>query len=729
MSTDDSSNAFLEPERYELTEGPAYRFEVARREFIQLLGGGVLLFSALGDAAGQESGGGRRGGRDESLPQEIGAWLHIAQDGAVTVFTGKAEVGQNIRTSLTEAVSEELRVTPASIRLVMADTELTPYDMGTFGSLTTPVMSTRLRRVAAAARELMVDLAAERMKLDRAELVAADGKISYPRTGRSVAFSDLVRGERLVKSVGENTPLTPADTWRVAGTSLPKVEGRAMVTGAHRFTSDINRPGMVQGRVLRPSAFGASLSSLDSREAEAIPGVQVVRDGDFVGVVAPDERVAARAVGMLRAEWQGSPQPKGSEIFDYLKKNPDGGARGFDGRSNYALGSIEEGLSIADKKLDESYTVQYIAHAPLEPRAAVAEWENGKLTLWTGTQRPFGVREELAQAFRLAPERVRVIVPDTGSGYGGKHTGEAAVEAARLAKAAGKPVKLVWTREEEFTWAYFRPAGVIDVKSGARTDGSLVAWEFHNYNSGASALRTPYDVPHQKVEFHPARSPLRQGSYRGLAATANHFARETHMDELAHAVGMDPLEFRVKNLKDPRLRAVLEAAAERLGWGDARLKKNLGIACGLEKGGYVATGAEVSVDAATGRVELRRLVAAFECGAIVNPDGLKNQVEGAIVQGLGGALFEAVEFEGGRISNPRFSSYRVPRAEDVPILETVLIDRKDLPSAGAGETPIVAVAPAIGNAIFHATGIRLRALPLVPHGLPLPSSAGGAAPR
>jgi isoquinoline 1-oxidoreductase len=355
----------------------------------------------------------------------------------------------------------------------------------------------------------------------------------------------------------------------------------------------------------------------------------------------------------------------------------------------------------------------------MEPRAAVAEWQDGKLTVWTGTQRPFGVRGELMQAFHLPEDKVRVIVPDTGAGYGGKHTGECASEAARLAKAAGKPVKLVWTREEEFAWAYFRPAGVIEVKSGASGDGKLLAWEFHNYNSGASAIRTLYDVPHQQIEFHAARSPLRQGSYRGLAATANHFAREVHMDELAAALSLEPLEFRRRNIKDVRFRGVLDAAAERFGWGKAKpaAGHGHGIAVGFEKGAYVATAAEVSVERASGRLRVLRLVASFECGAILNHDHLRGQVEGSLIQGIGGALFEAVEFEDGQILNDRFSRYRVPRFSDVPAIEVVLLDRKDLPSAGAGETPIVCVAPAIANAIFDASGVRLRSLPLAAKGV------------
>ncbi len=286
-------------------------------------------------------------------------------------------------------------------------------------------------------------------------------------------------------------------------------------------------------------------------------------------------------------------------------------------------------------------------------------------------------------------------------------------------KTAGHPVKLVWTREEEFTWAYFRPAGVIDVRGGITADGTLTAWEFHNYNSGGSGIGIPYVVPNQRVQFHETKSPLRQGSYRGLAATANHFARECAIDELAHAAGIDPLEFRLKNISDSRLRDVFVAAAKKFGWPAKKTAEGqgFGMGGGIEKAGYVATCAEVAVDRASGSVRIVRVVTAFECGAIVNPDGLRHQVIGANIMGLGGALFEAIAFENGRITNPHFAKYRVPRFKDVPEIEAVLLDRKDIPSAGAGETPIVGIAPAIGNAIFDAVGVRLRTLPMVPNGL------------
>ena len=726
----DSVGEIIELERYELHNGPAYRFNLDRRDFFKAFGGGIVVVFALKEVLAQESGG--RGGRERqggesgrpagahATPVVIGGWLHIGEDGAVTVFTGKVEVGQDIRTSLSQGVAEELRVPIGSISLVMGDTDLTPYDMGTFGSRTTPTMQVELRRAAAAAREMLIDLAAEKLAADRSGLNASDGKVSDSRSKQSVTYGQLTKGQKLVKQIAGTAVVTQAKDWKVMGQSAAKVDGRAFVTGRHQYAIDIKRPGMLYGKIVRPSSFNATLSSCDTQAAARIPGVTVVRDGEFVGVAAADAQTAAKAAGMIKAEWKGPPQPSGLELFDYLRKNPVEGGRGERGGVT-SRGSIAKGLAEAHEKLHQTYTVAYIAHAPLEPRAAVAEWQDGKLTVWTGTQRPFGVRSELAEAFHIDEDKVRVIMPDTGSGYGGKHTGEAALEAARLAKAAGKPVKVTWTREEEFTWAYFRPAGLIEIISGVQRDGSITAWEFHNYNSGPSGIQTWYDIPNQSIAFHTTRSPLRQGSYRGLAATANHFAREIHMDELAASVKMDPLEFRLKNLKEVRLRAVFEAAAGAFGWGKAKaaIDRGFGIAGGFEKGGYVATCAETAVDRATGKVRIERVTVAFECGAIVNPDHLKNQIEGSIVQGIGGALFEAVDFEAGKVLNARFSRYRVPRFSDVPKIEVVLVDRRDIPSAGAGETPIVGIAPAVGNAIYDAAGIRLRALPMVPTALAL----------
>ncbi|MFN3648422.1 MAG: molybdopterin cofactor-binding domain-containing protein [Armatimonadota bacterium] len=703
-----------EEERYEL-EAEAERWALlSRRDLLKTLGGGLLILLCVGGAEAVQESGGRRGGGRPQAPQELSAWLHIGEDGTVSVFTGKTEVGQNIRTSLSQAVAEELRVPLASVRMVMADTALTPYDMGTFGSRTTPAMAPQLRRAAAAAREELVRIAAETWKTEPAALSVAEGRVTHAPTGRSAGFGELTRGQKLVRTVSQEGPLTPAAEWKVAGTSVPKVDARAIVTGLHRYSSDQRRPGMQVGKVLRAPAYGAERLSLDPAAAAAMPGVQVVQDGPFVGVVAPDELTATRALAALKAAWkQPEGAPSSAELWDLLKK---GGPPQPDPR-------VEEALKGADHRLAATYTIAYIAHVPLEPRAAVAEWEGDRVTVWTGTQRPFGVRGELASALGIPEERIRVIVPDTGSGYGGKHTGEAAVEAARLARAAGKPVRVVWSRPEEFTWAYQRPAGVIEVQGGVSRDGTLLAWDFHNYNSGGSGLQSRYEVAARREQSHRAESPLRQGSYRGLAAAANHFARECHLDDLAKLAGLDPLEFRLKNLKDERMRAVLQAAAERFGWDRRRKGENVGagLAVGFEKGGYVATCAEVEVDRPRRAVRVTRAVTAFECGAIVNPRHLESQVEGCVVMGLGGALFERIDFGEGRVRNAKLAQYRVPRFSDLPPMEIVLLDRKDLPSAGAGETPIVGIAPAIGNAIFAACGQRIRSLPMLPDGLPDPA--------
>jgi len=699
----------LEPERYEFRAMPMHQFALGRRDFFKIFGAGLAVFAVARDvSATQETAPGPHGFHNEELPKEIGAWLHIGEDGTVTGFAGKAEIGQNVRTSLAQTIADELGVAFASVRMVLGDTALTPFDAGTFGSRTTATITPQLRKVAAAARDLLVAKAAKQWNVAAEKLVAGDGKVTDPATGNSLRYAELAREDiDAQKPPAEDSDL-PASQWTVAGKPVPKVDAREFVTGGHLYTTDLRPEGMLYGKILRPPSFGATLSSYDESAAKAMKDVVLVRDGDFVGAAAPTVGAAEAALGALRVRWKEVPQISDGEIYSYLKKNAQPSK---EARFRQAKGSVEDGLAAAAHKLEAGYTVAYIAHAPLEPRAAVAQWTDSKLTVWMGTQRPFAVRDDLADIFHMPEKNVRVIVPDTGSAYGGKHTSDAGLEAARLAKAAGgRPVKLVWTREEEFTWAYFRPAGVIDVKGGIAADGKLAAWEVHNYHAGMSGIEN------QVTEYHQVPLVLRSGSYRGLAATANHFARETHMDSLAHAAGMDALEFRLKNLSDPRMRAVLEAGAKAFGWPRQKSGEGqgFGVAAGNEKGSYVATFAEIFVDRKKNGVTVKKLVEVFECGAIVNPDGLRNQVIGAMIQGLGGALFESIQFEKGRISNAHFSSYRVPRFKDVPEIEAILLDRKDIPSAGAGETPIMAIAPSIGNAFFDATQVRLTKLPLHP---------------
>ncbi|MBI2299946.1 MAG: xanthine dehydrogenase family protein molybdopterin-binding subunit [Armatimonadetes bacterium] len=691
--------------RDELRSQPLYAPRLGRRGFLQAAGGIAVLCTLPGEGQAQRG----RGGPESD---DLSIWLHIDEQGAVTVYTGKVELGQNIRTVLAQVVAEELHLKPQAITLVMGDTDRVPFDQGTFGSRTTPGMVPVLRRAGAAARELLFDLAAKLWAVDRAGLTLADGVVEHKASRRKATLGQLTHGEKLVHSIA-SAATTPPERWQVNGRPLRKLNGREIVTGTHRYPSDIARPGMLHGKVVRPAGFGSKLTSVDTAAAEAMPGVTVLHDGDFLAVAAPDEHLAQQAAAAIKVEWTAPAGPSDSDLPGLLRAKPAAPTQ-----------AVADALATAEVKLEASYTIAYIQHIPLEPRAAVAEWgADGRLTVWTGTQRPFGVKQELTQHFGLQESQVHVLMPDLGSGYGGKHSGDAALEAARLAKAAGKPVKVIWTREEEFTWAYFRPCGVIDVTAGARPDGTLVAWEMHNYNSGGAGLDTAYDVAAKHVQQHGGGGPLRQGSYRGLAGPANFFARETAMDELAVAAALDPLAFRLKNLTHPRLRGVLEAAARKFGWEQAKAGggRGFGIACGTEKGSFVATAAEVAVSDA-GEVKVVRVVTAFDCGVVNNPDAVLNQCEGMISMASGGALFEHIRFAGGKILNPRLSEYRVPRFSDWPEAEFVLVEGDHSASAGAGETPMMALAPALGNAIFRATGTRLRSMPLAPEGVP--SSAG-----
>jgi isoquinoline 1-oxidoreductase len=426
--------------------------------------------------------------------------------------------------------------------------------------------------------------------------------------------------------------------------------------------------------------------------------------------------LARAAVAEIRASWETPPRPGEPEIEPYLRAHPSTDADSWD-TDERTVGDVATAFARAPLRLERTYRTAYIAHVPLETHCAVAHWEGSRLTVWVGSQTPFRVRDEVAEALETAVEDVRVIVPPTGAGFGGKHGADTAVAAARLARAAGLPVRVVFTREEEFRYAYFRPMSIIDLKVGAESDGRLTAWAFHNLNGGAAALFPPYRIPNQKADNTLSASPLAQGPYRALAATSNNFARESAIDELTRLVPVDPVEFRSRHLEDDRLRTVLLRAADRAGWTGRtrRPGKGFGVAVGLEKGSRVATIAEVTVDPDR-RLRVDRLVTAFEAGAIVNPDNLRSQVEGASVMGLGGALFESIRFDAGVVQNPGLSHYRVPRFSDLPTLEVELIDRPDLPSSGAGETPIIAVAPAVANAIFDATGCRLRSLPLLSDG-------------
>jgi isoquinoline 1-oxidoreductase len=700
----------VEPERYELRERPTYRFAVNRRQFLETAGAGLLIAVASGSSEAQIGGG----------PGTLEARLHIGEDGFITVLSGKIEEGQGALTEIAMAAAEELRVPVERVRMVLADTDVTPNDGITAGSGTTPRTTPLVRKAGATARELLRNAASRQWGVPAGLLEVRNGAVATG--GKTYGYADLARSPELAAAykaaLPEGAAVAAAKDWQLLGKPHVRADAREIVTGAHRFPRDIVRPNMLYGKVLRPPAYGATLANADVAAARKMPGVTALRDGAFVGCAAPTSFAARKALEAIAAgaQWNTAPQPSSDNLFEYLKQHAKPGRQQPQSR-----GSVESALFDAKHRLKATYQVAYAQHASLEPRSAVAEWQDGRLTVWTGTSNPPGTRQQLADALHVPMERVRVIVPHFGGGFGGKHTAEAAVEAALLAREAGRPVAMHWTRAEEFMWAYFRPAAVIEVEAGLDAAGLIAAWDFTNYNSGASAIDTPYRIPNTRTRFLESDSPLRQGSYRCLAATANNFARESFTDELAGVAGKDPLEFRLAHLDNERLRNVLIAAAERFGWATRRREHRpgvgIGLACGTEKNSVVAACCEVEVDRATGVPKPLEVVQAFECGAILNPIGLRCQVEGAMTMGLGPALREEAIFKDGKLVNGRFGAYRVPRFRDLPKAEIVLLDRKDLESAGAGEAPIIAIAPAIGNAVFDATGQRVRAMPMrVPRG-------------
>jgi nicotinate dehydrogenase subunit B len=643
-------------------------------------------------------------------------WLTVGADGRVTAFAGKVELGQGVRTGFAVEVADELRVSLGEVEVILGDTERVPWDAGTFGSQSTARTGLQLRRAAATARQALLELGADHFDLPVDQLRAADGHVtSKDEPSRSASYADLLVGKRVERKVDRQAPLTPAAEFTVMGRHATRVDAVARVTGKTVYSQDVSVPGMLFAKVLRPPTYGAELVDLNGAAAETWPGVVgVIRDGRLAAVLAETDEAAEMGARLVRATWKEVENTSGRWEIAQLLKETD-----IESVTTQEAGSIEDGFKSAAHILEGTYLIPYISNAPMEPRAAVAVWAGDKLTVWAGSQRPFGVRDDLARALHIDEADIHVIAPEIGGGFGGKSIYPVAIEAARLAKIAGKPVRVAYTRAEETTWATFRPAAIIHVKSGFKADGTLVAWQSRALHAaedramiGRRGSETPYDVANIEVIVAAAKGPAPAGSFRSLGGAVNHFAREVHMDEIAAAVGADPVEFRLRQLPDARYRRVLEAAAERFGWKTASTPsgKGVGVAIGLDVGSYAATCIELEIQGT--EIKVNRVTASVDCGQIVNPDGVVNQVEGSVVMGLGSGLYEAIDVEGGKVLNANWSRYRLPRMHNVPQVETVLIDNPTTPSTGAGEPAFVPVAPACSNAVFDLTKRRFRELPI-----------------
>ena len=646
---------------------------------------------------------------------EQARWLTVRPDGTVVCYAGKVEYGQNIRTGLAIEVADELRVPLEAVEVVLGDTALVPWDMGTFGSQSTARVGLQLRKAAATARKALIELGADRLDLPASDVTATNGRISSNAdSSRSATYAELIAGQTITNPIEDEIPLTPQSDFTVMGADHRRIDAIARVTGAAKYSQDITLDGMLFAGILRRPARGATLTSIDAKVAERMLGVaQVVHDDDLVAVLADSDEHAAAAINMLQAQWQeNAPKVSTIDLPNILIES------GHDPYLMQEAGDIDLGFASAANILEATYFIPYVSNAPMEPRAAVAAWNGDNLTVWAGTQRPFGIRQELAQRFDIPEPQVRVIAPEIGGGFGSKSPYPSAHEAARLARIAGAPVRVAYTRAEEMMYTSMRPAAVITIKSGFSSDGKITAWQFDAYHAGDRPFLgrrgsdTPYDSPHIKVTTYTSDSPLATGSYRSLGAAANHFAREVHIDEIAATVGIDPVEFRLRNLSHARFRRVLETAADKHGWQAAAGSsgRGQGVAIGVDVGSFCATA--VTLDVKGREVQVDRVTGSLDCGLVVNPEGAINQMEGSIVMGMGTALYEAIDFQDGRVLNAGFTRYRVPRSNDAPHIDTLLVGDPETPSTGAGEPGIVPIAAAIANAVYDRTGERHRELPM-----------------
>ena len=691
---------------------------VSRREFFQMVGGGIVV--CVGSAALPGFGQNRW----PRYPDDVDAYLLIGADGRVTVFSGKIEMGQGVMTSLAQMAAEELGVELQAIDMVLGDTDRCPWDMGTFGSMTTRMFGPALRAAAAEARAVLTNLAAARLGVSAERLTVRNGVVSVrDAAARQVSYAELAAGKRLMRRVDAAAVLKAAADFEVMGRPAARLDAPAKVTGEAKYAADMRLPGQLYARVLRPPAHRAQLRALDTSAAEAIGGVTVVRRDDLVAVLHADPERAGEALALLRPQWQlpQEPGPDDDSIFGHLAESR------VPLTESAHRGDVVAARAAAARVFESTYRKGYVAHAPLEPHAALAAVAAGRATVWASTQTPFPTREHVAHALGLTPEAVRVITPFLGGGFGGKSADRQAVEAARLAQLCGRPVQVAWDRSEEFFYDRFDPAAVVSIASGLDAGRRVAFWDFTVYAAGERGAAHVYDIPDLRIRSGGGLSyeqsaapqqlhPFEVGPWRAPGANMNVFAIESQMDIMAAACGEDPLEFRLRHLSDARMRGVLQAAAAAFGWKAAAAPsgRGVGIACSTDAGSYVAACAELAVDEAKGSVRVARVVCAEDLGIVVNPEGARMQIEGGVTMGLGYALSEELRFRGGDILDRNFDTYRLPRFSSVPRIEAVLVRNDALAPQGGGEPPITIMGAVIANAVFDATGSRQLRLPMTP---------------
>jgi nicotinate dehydrogenase subunit B len=704
-----------------------FPFVTNRREFLKITAGGIVILFILGDTSvlAQQ----RRSGGRPALPSDFNAFLRIREDGSVTCFTGKIEMGQGVVTSLAQMLAEELDVSLETVHMVMGDTDLCPYDMGTFGSMSTRFFGPPLRAAGAEARGVLLELASEQLGVPKDRLIAKNGVISDKNKPQNqVTYAQLAKGKKIMRQLKEKAQLKKPSEFTVIGKPAKRTDAVQKVTGKAQYAGDVQLPGMLYARILRPPAHGATLKKVDATEARKIKDVQVVQDGDFVAVLHKYPDVAERALAQIKADYDVPPATVDDKtIFQHLLNSAPRGTTEAEG------GNLENGAGQSSITVEETYLNGYVAHAPIEPHTAVAKIEGNKITVWASTQSPFGLKGAITNTLGVSAENIHVITPFVGGGFGGKNFNQQGVEAARLAKLTGKPVQVAWSREEEFFTDPFRPAAVVKIKSGVAKSGTLSLWDYRVYFAGSRGAQQFYNIPTHRTVVYGSNwggasgtHPFATGPWRAPANNTNTFARESQIDIMAAKAKVDPLEFRLKNLTDQKMVSVLRAAAEKFGWTPSKAPsgRGFGVACGIDSGTYVATMAEVEVDKKTGQVQAKRVVCAQNMGLVINPEGAKLQMEGCITMGLGYALTEEIHFQGGRILDLNFNRYTIPHFSWLPKIETVLIEDKDSPAQGGGEPAIITMGGVIANAIYDAIGVRLFQLPMTPERIKQQMTAG-----